>query len=77
MSNEIQSWEEWNGLTEDQRDYSLYTILKALTQKLSEQDEKYQIRFRKLEKRKALNTVESLTGGIIGGILAILGKGQG
>ncbi|MBW2624258.1 MAG: hypothetical protein JRD68_15225 [Deltaproteobacteria bacterium] len=73
--SDMPSWEEWNAqLTEEQRQYSLYKILESINVKLSEREEICGKRFSHLEKRKKWNSAESLFGGIIGGILAIIGS---
>ena len=74
MTNgKMPSWKEWSGLKEDQRQYSLYKILSSISEQSSERKITCGKRFRKLEKRKRWNSAESLAGGIIGGILAIIG----
>ena len=48
-----------------------------LKETIGEMDKKFEAgsqRFRKLENRKKLNTAASFGGGIIGGIIAIIGK---
>ena len=74
MSNDFPSWEEWDTqLSDDQRKYSLYKTLKSINDELSNRNKLYDARFKILEARKKLNTVESLVGGVVGGIIAILG----
>lgn len=75
LGDEMPSWEEWNAqLTEEQRQYSLYKILGSINKKLAEREENCGERFARLEKRKKWNSTESLLGGIIGGILAVIGS---
>ena len=74
-SDRIPSWDEWSSqLTEEQRKYSLYKILEAIDKKLTERVISCEERFERLEKRKSWNSTESLMGGIIGGILAVIGS---
>ena len=64
MSNgKMSSWEEWNGLTEEQRQYSLYKTLQSLDNRLSS-----------VENRKVVDKVCAVAGGIGGGFLAVIGK---
>jgi len=73
--NKMPSWEEWNSqLTDEQRQYSLYKILESINKKLADREESCGERFTRLEKRKKWNSTESLFGGIIGGILAVIGS---
>lgn len=81
-NGDMPSWEEWNEqLTEEQRKYSLYKILESINKKLVEREKVCEMRLekvcgqrlKKLETRKKWNSAESLLGGIIGGILAIIG----
>lgn len=80
-TSEMPSWEEWSGLTEQQREYSLYKTLEAINKQLAEQEISWHqqklscsAHFAKLEKRKKWNSGESLFGGVIGGIMAIIGS---
>ena len=75
MPDEMPSWEEWSlQLTEEQRQYSVYKLLESVNNQLRTQEAACAGRFAKLEKRKKWNTAESLLGGIIGGIMAIIGS---
>jgi len=78
MNNAMPSWEEWNEqLSEEQRQYSLYKILQSMDGKLAQCPERYNQcdqRFRKLENRKWIDRASSGLGGVIGGILAVIGK---
>ena len=50
---------------------------KFLKETIEKMDKRFEVgsqRFRKLENRKKLNTAASFGGGIIGGIIAIVGK---
>ena len=50
---------------------------KFLKETIEKMDKRFEVgsqRFRKLENRKRLNTAASFGGGIIGGIIAIIGK---
>ena len=59
------SWDEWQGLSKDAREYRQYTILVELCS--------YNERIKKLENRKLLDRgIAALTGAIIG-ILSALG----
>ena len=49
-------------------------FLKETIEKMDKRFEVGSQRFRKLENRKRLNTTASFGGGIIGGIIAIVGK---
>jgi len=49
-------------------------FLKETIEKMDKRFEAESQRFRKLENRKRLNTAASFGGGIIGGIMAIIGK---
>ena len=49
-------------------------FLKETIEKMDKRFESESQRFRKLENRKRLNTTASFGGGIIGGIIAIIGK---
>ena len=49
-------------------------FLKETIEKMDKRFEVGSQRFRKLENRKRLNTAASFGGGIIGGIIAIIGK---
>ena len=49
-------------------------FLKETIEKMDKRFEVGSQRFKKLENRKKLNTVASFGGGIIGGIIAIVGK---
>ena len=49
-------------------------FLKKTIEKMDKRFEAGSQRFRKLENRKRLNTTASFGGGIIGGIIAIIGK---
>ena len=49
-------------------------FLKETIEKMDKRFEAESQRFRKLENRKRLNTAASFGGGIIGGIIAIIGK---
>ena len=49
-------------------------FLKETIEKMDKRFEAESQRFRKLENRKKLNTVAGFGGGIIGGIIAIIGK---
>ena len=49
-------------------------FLKETIEKMDKRFEAGSQRFRKLENRKKLNTAASFGGGIIGGIIAIIGK---
>jgi len=69
MSDKMPSWEEWNGLKEDQRQYSLYKILDSMDNRLCDRD----IRIKRLENRKWIDRFSSGVGGVVGGCLAILG----
>lgn len=74
-NGDMPSWEEWNEqLSEEQRQYSLYKILESIDKKLKSREVECGKRFAKLETRKKWNSAESLCGGIIGGILAIIGS---
>jgi hypothetical protein len=78
MSNGMPSWEEWNGLTEDQRSYKQHEVLVTVTKHLSEQCPARVIacnnRISKLENRKKFDTAVAGSGGVIGGILARVGE---
>lgn len=41
MPNGMPSWDEWNGLEEQQRQYSLYKILQSMDCKLAFQNDTY------------------------------------
>jgi len=79
--NEMPSWAEWNEqLSEEQRKYSLYKTLESINSQLAERDKSCVAReticiahFQKLDRRKKWNSAESMLGGIIGGILAVIG----
>ena len=49
-------------------------FLKETIEKMDKRFEAESQRFRKLENRKRLNTTASFGGGIIGGIIAVVGK---
>ena len=70
-------WNEWYGLTQDQRDYSLYKILESMDKKLSACPERFRIcdeRFGKIERRKRFDTTVSGGMGLFGGALTWLGQ---
>lgn len=59
------SWDEWQGLSKDAREYQQYTILVELCS--------YNDRIKKLENRKLADRAVSAVAGAITGILAALG----
>lgn len=59
------SWDEWQGLSKDAREYRQYTILVELCG--------YNDRIKKLENRKLADRAVSAVAGAITGILAALG----
>jgi len=69
MFDKMPSWEEWNGLKEDQRQYSLYKVLDSMDNRLCDRND----RITKLENRKWTNRAASFAGGVFGGALAVLG----
>lgn len=81
MANgDMPSWDEWHGLTEEQREYSLYKTLDAINQKVQgydtlcgERKETCDSRFEKIEHRKLYHMAASTVGGVIGGIIAVIG----
>lgn len=77
---EMPSWDEWHGLTEEQREYSLYKTLDSINHKIQSDDAlclerkgTCDARFEKIEKRKLYHMAASTIGGIIGGIIAVIG----
>jgi len=82
MSKEMMpSWEEWNNLTPEQRDYSLFKTLGSIDRKLMENKDATETRvvdcekrFKKIESQKFFNRAASFLGGIVGGVIAIVGK---
>lgn len=80
MSNGMPDWDEWKGLTQDQRDYSLYKVLTELSRQECTRDATCSKRliecnthFEKLEKRKWLDRGAAIAGGAVAGLLGALG----
>lgn len=80
MSNGMPSWEEWQGLSQDARDYSLYKVLSDLYGRECSRDETCKNRlsectthFGKLDKRKWFDRGVATAVGIGTGIATALG----
>ena len=77
----VPSWEEWRTLSEEVKEYTQLGILDSIDKRLLTIEESADsrsracdIRFKKLENRKAFDKVSSFFGGVFGGTLAMLGK---
>lgn len=77
-------WEEWSGLSDDQRQYSLYKMLRALHGRLDqmahgcvEQKIICTERFQRMQNRKFFDTTIAAVGGAISGLLGALGIKMG
>jgi hypothetical protein len=80
MSDGMPNWEEWSGLTEEQRQYSLYKVLADLYHRECKRDELCasrmdgcEARFKTLENRKWADKGVALVAGLISGLLGALG----
>ena len=77
MSNGMPSWDEWDNLTEDQRNYKKYEVLVSVTRHLAETCPKRidicNAHFAKLDKRKWWDRGAALAGGFASGLLGALG----
>lgn len=80
MANGMPDWSEWNGLTQEQRNYSLYKVLAELSKHDCNREEACTKRlidcsthFAKLDKRKWLDRGAALIGGAVSGVLGALG----
>jgi hypothetical protein len=80
MNGNMPGWDEWNGLTKEQRDYSLYKVLAELSVHDCRMDkaclarlEACNGRFKTLERRKWFDRGVAAFTGIITGIAAAIG----
>ncbi len=80
MNGNMPSWDEWNGLTQEQRDYSLYKVLGDLSRNDCQREDDCLRRllncnshFEKLEKRKWFDRGVAAVTGVATGIAAALG----
>ncbi len=80
MSNGMPSWEEWNGLEEEQRKYSLFKVLTDLYYRECTRDKGCAERlftcndhFKKLDKRRWFDRTISVIVGAVTGIGTALG----
>jgi len=62
MADKVPTWEEWTGLTEDQRDYEHHRILVSLDSRL-----------RIVEKHKIRDTAAATGAGFVAGLMGMLG----
>jgi len=62
VNGPVKTYEEWQGLTDDQRDYAIFQALNSLNRRLEN-----------LEKRPLADKIYAFLGGIVGGALAFLG----
>jgi len=62
VNGSLKNYEEWQGLSEDQKDYAIFQALNSLNRRLEN-----------LERRPLADKIYAFLGGIVGGVLAFLG----